>query len=265
MKPTFGRISRYGVFPVAWSLDTMGFFTRTVNDAAILLAVLSGHDVNDLTSSDLPVPDYGKAMKAQLPPPRIGVVSQIYGDKADAEVLANTEKVLSTVSKSGAVVEEVSMSADFETLRAAHHLIMATEAASVHESDFSRRPGDYGPKVRMLVEGGMVVPAVAYVQAQRMRRKFRNDIERVIGDFDVLITPSTPSHAPRDLSTTGDGVFQVPWTTAGFPSITIPSGMSGSGLPLGVQLIAAPFSEEKLLSVASWCEEVLAISLGAPV
>ena len=264
-KPTFGRISRYGVFAVAWSLDTVGFFTRTVEDAAILLTVLSGQDVNDSTSSDLPVPDYGKALGGQRSPPRIGLVSQLYRDKADTDVLENTERALHQLSEAGAPVEEVAVPTDFETLRAAHRLIMATEAATVHESDFSRRPGDYGPKMRMLVEGGMLAPAVAYVQAQRVRRRFRRDIERAIGGFDVLMTPSTPSHAPRDLSTTGDAVFQAPWTAGGFPAITIPSGVSGSGLPLGVQLIAASFAEEKLLSAARWCEEVLNVSPAPPV
>ena len=141
---------------------------------------------------------------------------------------------------------------------------MTVEAASVHQADFAARPDDYAPNVRSVVEAGMLTPAVSYVQAQRIRRGFRRGMEEAIGPFDVILTPSTVSPAPRDLGTTGDPKFQTPWTTCGFPSITLPSGLSEAGLPMGIQLAAAPFAEETLLAVAHWCEQALATSLAPP-
>ncbi len=264
LKPTFGRISRHGVIPVAWSLDTMGTFTRTVEDAALLLNVLAGHDPNDASTSDLPVPDYARALASRITPPRIGLLRQFFYDRADAETRQRTDAVVERLSRQGARVEEVRVPSDFDTLLAAHRVIMTVEAAAVHQANFSARPDDYAPNVRGVVEAGMLTPAVTYMQAQRLRRRFRLEMERAIQPFDVLLTPTTPTPAPRDLSTTGDPMFQTPWTACGFPAITLPSGLSASGLPLGVQLVAAPFGEEKLLAVAHWCEQVLGVQLSPP-
>ena len=107
--------------------------------------------------------------------------------------------------------------------------------------------------------------AVSYLRAQGVRRRSRLAMEAAVTGFDVLATPSTPSPAPRDLSTTGDPVFQTPWTTAGLPSISLPLGLSASGLPLGLQLAGAPFAEERLLAAARWCEEAVGASLTPPI
>ena len=264
LKPTYGRISRYGVMPVAWSLDTMGCFTRTVQDAALILNALAGHDPKDPASSHRPVPDHHKAIGTQHPPPHIGLVRRFFDDRSGAEVQKHTEDVAQRLSTAGAVLEEVTVSADFDALLAAHRAIMNSEAAAVHQADFSARPDDYGPKVRAIVEAGMLTPAITYIQAQRFRRRFRQEMEEAIKRFDVLLTPSTTSPPPRDLSTTGDPMFQTPWTTCGFPSITLPSGLSQAGLPVGIQLAAAPFAEEKLLATAHWCQQVLDVSLTPP-
>ena len=265
LKPSFGRISRYGVIPVAWSLDTMGFFTRTVEDAALMLNTLAGHDPKDHSTSTVLAPDYHGAISTQKRPPRIGLLRQLFLDSSDDEVWRHTEGSLQRLADAGAEVEEVSVSTDFEALLAAHSVLMSVEAAAVHQRDFTTRPGDYAPKVRGLIEAGMLTPGVAYVQAQRIRRRFRRAMEQAIQGRDVLVTPTTTSPAPRDLTTTGDPVFQSPWTTCGFPTITVPSGLSDSGLPLGIQLASAPFAEETLLSTARWCEEVLDIQLDPPL
>ena len=112
---------------------------------------------------------------------------------------------------------------------------------------------------------GLLTPATHYIQAQRFRRLFRREMDGLAQQWDVLLTPTTPTAAPRDLTTTGDPVFQSPWTSCGLPTITIPSGLSPStGLPLGVQLAASSFSEGRLLAVARWCEEVLNVGLEPP-
>ena len=110
----------------------------------------------------------------------------------------------------------------------------------------------------------MLIPGVRYLQAQRMRRRFRDEMAATAGRVDALLTPSTPAPAPRDLTTTGDSRFQSPWTSSGLPTLTIPSGLSASGLPLGIQLAGPPFGEARLLAVGRWCEAALDVNLAPP-
>ena len=183
----------------------------------------------------------------------------------DAEVRETPIGAAARLEEAGAVVKEVNVPTNFDTLLDAHRVVMTVEGAAVHEADFSVRPDDFSPYVRDVIEAGLITPAVTYVQAQRIRRRFQRDMLEAAQDFDVLLTPSTPAPAPRDLSTTGDPRFQSPWTNCGFPAMTIPSGLSRSGLPMGIQMAAAPFDEEALLAAAHWSEQVLDVSLAPPV
>ncbi len=265
LKPTFGRISRYGVTPVAWSLDTVGYFTRTVQDAAIMLDALAGRDELDSSSSSVPVSDYAGAVASTSPAPRIGVVHSFFFDYAEDETVAHTEDVLGRLAGAGAALEDASPSTDFDVLLAAHRTAMNVESAVTRGEDYATRPDDFSPNVRSSVEWGLLAPATAYIQAQRHRAAFRREVAKLASRFDALLTPSTPTPSPRDLTTTGDASFQAPWTTAGLPAISIPSGLATSGLPFGIQLVAAPFAEAPLLSTASWCEGLLGVSLMPPV
>jgi len=110
----------------------------------------------------------------------------------------------------------------------------------------------------------MLIPATKYLQAQRLRRQFRQDMVQMVQRVDVVITPATPAPAPRDRNTTGDAAFQVPWTTSGLPAVTLPSGLSQDGMPLAVQLAGPPFEEGRLLGVAKWCESTLGVRLCPP-
>ena len=141
---------------------------------------------------------------------------------------------------------------------------MCVECAAFHEERFKERRQDYGPGIRRPIETGMVVPGVRYVQALRLRRRFRDEMVDTVGRLDALLTPTTPTAAPGDLGTTGDPLFQSPWTFAGMPSITLPSGLNRSGMPLAIQLAGVPFREARLLSVAHWCEAVLDVEMVPP-
>ena len=227
-----------------------------------MLDALAGHDPNDLASSDRPVGKYRDVVGSRESPPRIGVVRQFFDDNCDDEVRGHTRDAVERLAGAGAVVEEVSTPESFDTLQAAHRVIMAVEASGIHQADFAARPDDYAPRIRSSIEVGALIPAVTYVRAQRARQAFRRRMMDAMRGFDALLTPSTPSPAPRDLTTTGNMIFQAPWTTCGFPAITLPSGLSADGLPLGVQLVAAPFEEERLLAAARWCEEVMGFGAG---
>ncbi len=264
MKPTFGRISRYGVMPFAWSFDTVGFFVRSVSDAALLLWVLAGHDPRDGASPQAAVPDYRDAVSAEHAP-RIGVVQPQFHGKAEPEVWEQFQGVVREASEAGARVEEVSLPTDFDALFAAHRLIMSVEASAIHERDFTATPDKFGPKLRSLLEAGETASALSYHQARQMQKRFREEAVEAIRGQDVLIAPTANTPAPQDLTTTGDPLFQAPWTSCGFPSLSLPSGRSKAGMPLGVQLISAPFSEHRLLESALWLEKVLEVSLEPPL
>ena len=264
LKPTYGRISRYGVVPMSWSLDTVGILVRTVADAAILLGAMAGHDPNDPGSPEEPVADYLGELDHLDRPPRLGFIREFFLDQCDEEVRKHTEEVARRLGKAGATVEEVRLPQSFATCHAAQRTVMNVECAAFHEESFRDRPDDYGPRLRSNIEAAALVPAVRYLQAQRMRRVFREEMSSLAGTVDALLTPTTQTPAPRDLNTTGDPMFQSPWTSSGLPEISIPSGLSQSGLPLGVQLAAPPFEEARLLAVARWCEAALGVELAPP-
>ena len=265
LKPTYGRISRYGVVPVSWSLDTVGILVRKVADAAILLQAMAGHDPNDPGSADEPVPDFLDQMSKFGGPPRLGLLRQGYFfDRSTEEVQQHTLDAANRLSEAGATVVELELPASFGVAPDVQRVVMNVECAAFHEEFFRHRADEYGPRLRANIEMGLLIPTVTYLQAQRLRREFRADLTALAGEVDALLMPATPAPAPRDLNTTGDAAFQAPWTSAGLPTVVVPSGLSLGGLPLGVQFASAPFDEGRLLGAAQWCERVLGLDLRPP-
>ena len=264
LKATYGRISRYGVVPVSWSLDHVGILVRTVEDAALMLQVMSGHDSNDPGSANEPVPDFINQMAEHARPPRIGIVSQYYSEKSTQEVWSHTQDVANKLAAAGAEVVELDLPDSFKTAHSAQRIVMNVECAAFHEQFHATQADDYGPRLRSSMEMGMLIPATKYLQAQRLRRQFRQDMVQMVRQVDVVLTPATPAPAPKDRNTTGDASFQVPWTSSGLPTVTLPSGLSEDGMPLAVQLGGLPFEEGKLLGVARWCESTLGVQLSPP-
>jgi len=265
LKPTYGRISRYGVIPVSWCLDHVGILVRSVLDAALVLQAIAGHDIHDTSSLAQPVGDYSQAVQQADTPPRLGLVREFFYDHADAEMQQHTTATVERLARAGASVREVTLPASFATVLAAHRIIMKVEAAAFHADMFSSQREQYGPRLRETIEMGLVIPSVAYLRAQRLRRLFQQEVPQMFKEVDVLVTPSTLTPAPRDLNTTGDARFQSPWTHAGVPTITLPSGLSQTGMPLGIQLIAPALEEERLLRAARWCEAALNVTLAPPL
>jgi aspartyl-tRNA(Asn)/glutamyl-tRNA(Gln) amidotransferase subunit A len=255
-KPTFGRVSRRNIFPLAWSCDTVGLICRSVEDAALALGILAGRDPDDPHSSDRPVDDYLAACNAvRKSPPRLGLVTDFLG-LAQPPVREHVQAMVRRFEQAGAELVELRLPLSFDLVNAVHDVILHSETAALHSQLFARERHGYARLFRETVEAGQLIPAAAYVQAQRLRRRFRNAMQRVLQSADALLTPAVSNTAPA-ISTTGDPAFQAPWTQIGLPAISLPSGLSTEGLPLAVQLAGKMFEEGRLLSVARWCEEVL--------
>ena len=265
LKPTYGRISRYGVIPVSWCLDHVGILTRSVEDAAMVLQAIAGPDPNDPGSLAEPVGAYVTAVHQAETTPRIGVLREFFADRADAETRQRTEATAQKLAQAGASVQDAVLPPSFGAALAAQRIIMKVEMAAFHADMFMTKRDLYRPKIRESIESGLVIPGVDYLRAQRLRRLFQHEVSRLFQDVDVLLTPATPAPAPRDLNTTGDASFQAPWTYAGTPAIALPSGLSEGGMPMGIQLIAAHAQEDRLLRAARWCEVALDVSLSPPV
>ena len=256
LKPTYGRISLRGIVPITWIHDHVGIMTRSVEDLALLLQATAGHDPADPTSAREPVPDYRVALERRQPP-RIGVLRDYFFERADPEVASRTQEAADRLARAGPRVEEAKLPPSFGVIHAVSWTIIVVGAAAFHADLYADKAALYGPRIRSLIEAGLLVPGELYARSLRIRRQFRREIVAVLSGFDVLLTPTTVTPAPAGLDSTGDPAFQVPWSVAGLPTITLPIGLSASGLPLGLQLIAAPFAEEALLSAAAWCEDVL--------
>ena len=263
-KPTFGRVSRHGVVPVSWNLDTVGWLVRSVEDAALLLQVMAGPDVDDPVSSREPVGDYLSAI-VEPPAPRIGLLRRYFYEGADAESRRHLDAVAEQLAQAGAQIEEIPLAESIESAFDDQRLIMSVEAAAFHEPMYRRQAEDYQPKLRAMLAAGLETDGIDYSRALERRRQFTTDMEEVVQRCDVLLTPATPAPSQADRTNTGDPAFQGPWTSCGFPAIALPSGLAESGLPLGMQLVASPFAEERLLSAAAWCEVVLGFSLSPPL
>ncbi|MBI4337881.1 MAG: amidase [Chloroflexi bacterium] len=264
LKPSYGRISRHGVYPYAWSLDTVGTLTRTVEDTALLLSVLAGHDPRDSSSLRVPVPDYLKALNGTMRAPRIGLVRGFFLETSTQEVQAHVEEAAARLAQQGARVQEVKLPPSFAAVSEAQRAIMNAELATYHRPQLLAHADAYAPKVRAAVESGFLVPAVSYIQGQQARRRFQQEMEALLAQVEVLLMPTEPGPAPRDLTTTGGPAFQRPWTFAGTPALSLPSGLGREGMPLGLQLVSGFLQEERLLAAARWCEKALGVELRPP-
>lgn len=254
LKPTFGRISTRGVFALSYTQDHVGLMARSVEDIALGLSVTAGHDPADPSSSREPVPDYLAAL-TRRGAPRVGVLREFF-ERATPEVADVTAQSVNRLARAGADVEEAKLPPTFRAVAGAAYVITRSETASVHAERFALNADLYRPGIRSTIEMGMLIPGDVYVRALRIRRQFRRELASLLERYDALLTPTTPTPAPEGMAT-GDASFQLPWSISGLPSVTVPCGLTTSGLPLGVQLVGRAFSEASLLSAAAWCEDVL--------
>jgi aspartyl-tRNA(Asn)/glutamyl-tRNA(Gln) amidotransferase subunit A len=254
LKPTFGRISTRGVMALSYTQDHVGLMARNVEDVALGLSVVAGHDAHDPSSSRTPVPDYLSALTLRRPP-RIAVLREFL-DRATPEVADITMQAVNRLTRAGAAVDDAKLPPTFQVAHAAAALITRSDTASIHAERHALKAELYRPAIRAAIEVGMLIPGELYVRALRIRSQFRREMAPLLSRYDVLLTPTTPAPAPQGMAT-GDPQFQTPWSLSGLPSITVPCGLTQSALPLGIQLVSGNFTEASLLSAAAWCEDIL--------
>ena len=261
LKPTFGRVSKHGVYPLCWSLDHVGPMTRTVADAAIALDFMAGYDSQDPCSKDVDVGDYCSFLTGDIKGLRVGVPDTFYFEKIEPEVKAGVEKAIDGLKDLGAEVRPVHIP-DLDKAAAATLLILSSEAASCLEKFHRTRPNDIGDDVRARLDLGALHLATHYVKAQRMRRIVQENFGRILTSVDVLVTPGVSVTAPRleetALRLDGDNVpvgvaltrCTRIYNLTGLPSVSLPVGLSRAGLPIGIQIAGRPFDEGLVLRVA---------------
>ena len=290
LKPTYGRVSRYGLIAFASSLDQVGPFARDVADAALLLGVLAGRDPRDATSVDLPVPDYRAALDTPPSPLRIGLVREHYGEGLDPEVEAAVREAVRVYEAAGATVKEISLPHSKHGIPA-YYIVAPAECssnlarydgtiyghraedfapASPAEEDLpplvrmmmASRAEGFGPEVKRRIMLGTFALSAGYAdqyynQALKARRLIRNDFDAAFREVDVLLGPTTPTAAFKLGEKTADplamylsDIYTITANLAGIPGLSLPCGLTKSGLPIGLQLLAPAFAEETLLRTA---------------
>jgi aspartyl-tRNA(Asn)/glutamyl-tRNA(Gln) amidotransferase subunit A len=196
--------------------------------------------------------------------PVIGVVAPYFMDTCEPDILEHFTSAIRVLEAAGADVREVALPATFSRIAPTFDAIAWAETAAYHEQQFAVRGSLYGPKISALIQQGARTTAADYVRAMRERHLVVADLEDMLTDVDVLLTPATPAPAPRNTSTTGDPAYQTPWSYAGLPAVSLPSGVNTWGLPLGVQLIGSRWQDAQLLQSAAWCEQALAFTAHPP-
>ena len=261
LKPTYGRVSRTGVMPLSWTMDHVGPMCRTVEEAALVLGVLAGKDPADGASSRRPVPDYPAELQKPPGAVKLGVPRRWFFEALEPDVAAALETALKKLLSLGCQRVDVDLPHMDEAV-GAHRAIIFSEASSYYQPFLKDRGEKFTPGIRTLLEGGLFIPAVDYLKAQRVRRVIRAAWAEVFRKVDCLLTPTTPVVATRFGQQTADlpGGKQpllrayldltLPFNLSGHPAVSVPCGFSREKLPIGLQLVGKPFAENTILRLA---------------
>ncbi len=285
LKPTYGRVSRYGLVAFASSLDQIGPFAWNTGDAALLARVIAGYDAGDSTSVDRPVPDYAETLGAGVKGLKIGLPKEYFIDGMDPEVDKAVREAVKTFEKLGASVTEVSLPHTDAGL-SVYYILAPSEASSnlarfdgvrygrrspkaenlLQQYEFSRDEG-FGPEVKRRIMLGTYALSSGYydafyLKAQKVRTLIKRDFDKVFEKVDVLLTPTSPTPAFKAGEKSDDplqmylsDVFTISCNLAGIPGLSLPCGFSSGGLPIGLQILGKPFDEGRVLSAAQAFEK----------
>jgi aspartyl-tRNA(Asn)/glutamyl-tRNA(Gln) amidotransferase subunit A len=279
MKPTYGLVSRYGLIAFASSLDQIGPFTRTTEDAAILLGAIAGHDERDSTSFKAEIPDYRAELQRRKGPWKLGIPKEYFGEGLDPEVAAAVERAIDFYRAQGCEIKDVSLPhtqycldtyyiiataeassnlARYDGIRYGHRSKAATDIVDLY---FKSRAEGFGEEVkRRIILGTYVLSSgyydAFYLRAQKVRTLIRQDFLKAYQEVDALLTPTSPVPAFKigeksdPLAMYLCDIYTIGVNLAGLPGISVPCGLTKSGLPIGLQLIGQPFQEAGLLAIA---------------
>ena len=289
VKPSYGRVSRYGLIAFASSLDQIGPITKDVTDAALLLKTIAGHDERDSTSADVPVPDYQQSLVNDVKNLRLGIPKEYFIDGLDLEVKIAMEEAINLLRSKGAKIQEVSLP-HTEYCVVTYYSVATAEASSnlarydgvryglrqhpekTRKSNIidmfeETRAHGFGPEVKRRIMLGTYSLSSGYYDAyylrgQKVRTLIKNDFDKVFENFDAILTPTAPTTAFKigekandPLSMYLSDIYTISANLAGIPAISIPCGFSKDNLPIGLQLMAKPFNEEMLLRIAYTFEQ----------
>jgi aspartyl-tRNA(Asn)/glutamyl-tRNA(Gln) amidotransferase subunit A len=261
IKATYGRVSKYGALPLAWSMDHTGPLARSAEDLAIELNAIAGHDPRDPTTAEQPVPDYRATLNAGVSGLRLGVIQEYMDETVDADCVAAASAAVAELEKRGARVRAISFQ-DVTSFLGAATTILHAEGAAYHAKWLIERPDDYSPAVLERLRVGSVLPAIDYVNAQRARRILVNRALEIMQDCDALVCTTMPVLAP----TLEEGnrpeihgnlarhtrLFNL----LGFPTASYPCGFGASGLPVGLQVAGRPWDEATVLRIGYAYQQV---------
>jgi aspartyl-tRNA(Asn)/glutamyl-tRNA(Gln) amidotransferase subunit A len=260
LKPTYGRVSRFGCFPEAWTLDHVGPMTRSVKDAAIMLDAISGYDPRDPGSLDLPATSTAGSLRTTCEGMTIGVVEEFYFSDVDDEIARCVRAGIEALREQGAEVRTISIPG-LKDCEYALTIIDTSETSTVHRANLRDRPQDYGDDVRLLLECGELPSAVDYLEAQQIRRHLRAEVQAAFAEVDVIAGPTVPIRTPtigeatatingRDVDALENLIRLVgPGSLLGLPSLSMPCGLV-DGMPVGMQIIGPARGEQSVLDVA---------------
>ena len=263
LKPTYGRVSRHGVLPLAFSLDHVGPLASCAEDIGLVMNVIAGHDAKDASSGDRPFPQFSPIRMSDLKGLRVGIPRSFYFQRIHDEVAAAVGNAVSDLRKNGAAILDVDIP-DMEEANTAARIIQFGEATSLYAHH--QNANLFGEDVWALIQQGRLIQAHEYVNAQRIRTLFRRDFDRLWTQVDAVIAPTTPISAPKLSDTTvafGNEREDVRIASTrlcrainflGEPSLSIPCGKDKAGLPIGMQIIGPLFAEARLLQIASSLE-----------
>ncbi len=257
LKATYGRVSRYGVVPLSWTLDHCGPMTWTVEDAALMLQAIAGYDPKDPTTSRAPVPEYTRTLKEKVKGLVIGVPRHFFfadDPHIHKETLVVVNTALQELEKLGAHIEEVTIPM-LKYAGIAQRVIMLSEAFAYHERLLRNKPQEFGEMVRTWFRLGGLFSGADYVQAQRIRNVLKREFAEVLQRVDVIASPTMSNPAPAfqgyNLMTIARmPSFTGPYNLTGMPAISVPCGFTSTGLPIGLQIAGKPFDEPTVLQVA---------------
>ena len=266
LKPTYGLVSRYGLSSLSWSLDHPGPMTRTVEDTAITMNVIAGHDPKDVASAKVDIPDYTSALTGDVKGLRIGIVKEYFEAPLDPQVRKAVMDAISLLESMGADIKEVSYPM-FNQSQAISSTVLMAEATAYHRDLLEKDGHQLYEPVRQRLEAGLFISAAEYLRAQQARSIFDQQGRRLLDEVDLLAGPTEPVTAPEILASkvmAGEqevGVvgaltqYTRPYNINGFPAISVPCGFSDDGMPIGLQLAGRPFDELTVLRAAHAYEQ----------